>query len=120
MLLIPVALVAALFAAIFSGLKTSWAYTEGVDLARHNPAVVQALGEPIESGWLVQGHINFVNDNADADLAIPLSGPRGSGTLYVVAKKKDGQWHFERAEVEISGGKEKIDLLAKEKKKKAA
>ena len=77
----------------------------------------RCLGLPIEPGWLVLGNINVENDKGHADLGIPLSGPRGSGVLSVVATKQAGHWQFERAEVEISGVKERIDLLAKDNKK---
>jgi hypothetical protein len=98
----------------FGIMKQSWACTEGVGLARHNKKVVDLLGEPIETGWMLNGSINESGPSGDADLAIPLSGRRNNGTLYVVAKKRAGEWKFERAEVEVevAGQRQRIDLLA--------
>jgi hypothetical protein len=99
---------------VFYGLHNSWAYEEGVKLAKLNPEVAAELGEPIESSWLATGSINLVNDSGNATLAIPLSGLKQKGTLYVEVHKQAGQWHFKSAVVETAGGK-KIDLLTKRK-----
>ena len=85
-LLISVAVCGGVFMLIFSFVKSSWAYTEGVNLARHNATVVAELGEPIEPGWAATGSVNVNGSSGDADLTIPLSGPKNSGTLYVVAQ----------------------------------
>jgi hypothetical protein len=95
---------------VFYSLHNSWAYSEGVKLAKLNPEVVAELGEPIESGWLATGSINVTNDSGDAHVAISLSGSKQNGTLYVVAHKQAGQWDFKSVIVETGGGK-KIDLL---------
>jgi len=95
---------------VFYSLRNSWAYAQGVELARQDPAVVAELGEPIESGWLASGSINITTVSGNANLAISLSGPKQKGTLYVVAEKQAGQWQFTQARVETAGGKT-IDLL---------
>jgi hypothetical protein len=100
-----------IFAVVLGTLKSSWACSEGVELARHNKRVVEQLGEPIETGWMTSGSINVSGSSGNADISVPLQGPRNSGTLYVVAKKVAGQWQFERAVVEISGQGSRIDLL---------
>lgn len=99
-----------IFGLIFYSLHKSWAYEEGVQLARQNAEVIAELGEPIESGWLASGSINLANDSGNANLAISLSGPKQKGTLYVVAKKQAGQWHFTQASVETAGSGKTIDL----------
>jgi hypothetical protein len=99
-------------AIVFGFLRSSWAYSEGVNLARHDKKVIEMLGEPIEAGWMASGSIRVSGPAGDAHLAISLSGPKRSGTLYVVAHKVAGQWQFDHAEVEIDGQAERIDLLA--------
>ena len=96
---------------VFYSLHDSWAYAEGVKLARQNPEVVTELGEPIEAGWLATGSVtNTLGDFGDAHVAVSLSGPKQKGTLYVVAQKQDWRWQFKSAIVETTRGK-KIDLL---------
>jgi hypothetical protein len=50
------------------------------------PAVAQKLGGRIEEGWLTSGSINVgTGGSGDANLAVPISGPKGNGTVYVMA-----------------------------------
>jgi hypothetical protein len=112
-LAIAVLTCAGIVGVILGSMKSSWACSQGMDLARHNKNVVEQLGEPIETGWLVSGSINVSGTSGNADFAVPLHGPQNSGTLYVVAHKLAGQWQFDRAEVEVNGQAERIDLLVK-------
>ncbi len=105
--------VAVIVSAVFGLLRSTWAYSEGIELARHNKTVVAKLGEPIEPGWLVSGSVQINGPAGTAQLAIPLSGPQNSGTLYVVAHKIADQWQWDRAEVEIKGEPARVDLLGK-------
>lgn len=97
--------------AVFSGIKSSAAYTESVALARADPRVVELLGEPIETGFFMSGSINLSGSSGEADMAIPLTGPKGEATLYAVATKVAGEWRFEVLEVAPKGGGDRIDLL---------
>jgi hypothetical protein len=72
--------------------------------------VVDALGEPIEPGWYMSGSINVSGSSGEADIMIPISGPRGTGRIYAVATKSAGRWSYEILEVEIDGQPERIDL----------
>ena len=58
------------------------------------------------------GNINVNGSSGHADLAIPISGPQGNGTIYVVASKSAGQWDLLRLVVDIKATNERIDLLA--------
>ena len=107
-----VAFFVGIFAIITGSMKSSWAYTEGVNLATRHTDVVAALGEPIATGWLVSGSISVSGPSGEADLSIPLRGPNGRGTLYVIARKRAGEWSFELAEVEVKGHGDRIDLLS--------
>lgn len=96
---------------VFGLLKTSDAYKDALARAKANPAVVAALGTPIEAGLFVSGSISVSGTSGDAELAIPISGPRGKGTVYVEARKSSGQWGFGKLVVEIAGTGERINLL---------
>jgi hypothetical protein len=106
------ALLLALFAAfvfgivalVFGAIKSSSPYQHAVTRAQTDPAVIAALGEPIRSGWFVQGNISVDGASGSADLAIPLDGSRADGTLYVVAEKHAGEWRYETLAVNVDGG----------------
>jgi Cytochrome oxidase complex assembly protein 1 len=91
--------------------KATDAYREAVDRAKASPQVLAALGEPVKSGWFVSGKVNVSGPSGDADLSIPLSGPKGKGTLYATARKQAGRWRYEVLEVEVEGRKDRIDLM---------
>jgi hypothetical protein len=97
--------------ALFGMLKSSDAYQQAVREAKANPAVVQALGEPIEEGWLTMGNINVNGPSGEANLQIPISGPKGEGDIYLEATKSAGQWNYSTLLVRVEGTKESIDLL---------
>lgn len=96
---------------VSSSYRSSWAYSNAVELAGSNAEVAAALGEPVEPGWWVTGAISVSGQSGGADLTIPLRGSRERGTLYVVAEKPAGEWLFTTAEVEVPGRQERIDLL---------
>jgi hypothetical protein len=92
-------------------IKSSYVYQEAIAKTRGNAAVVRELGEPIEPGWLISGSINVNESSGNADVSIPVSGPKKSGKVYVSAVKKLGKWDFSALEVEIEGKTERINLL---------
>jgi len=92
-------------------MKSSDAYRQALDHAKANPAVIEALGKPIEPGFFASGSVNVSGASGHAELSIPLSGPKGSGTVYAEATKTAGQWRYTRLEVEIVGRPSRIHLL---------
>jgi hypothetical protein len=106
-----VCFVGALMVFVFSMIKRSDVYTDAVAQARSNPAVIQELGEPIETGWWVSGSISTTGPSGTADFSAPLRGSSARGTLYVTAEKKAGVWHYQVLEVAPEGTSSRIDLL---------
>src|ERR1700730_3585265 len=60
--------------------------------------------------WVVQSTFRPVR--AHADLSVPISGPKGKGTVYVKALKSAGAWAYNSMVATVDGSSEKIDLLA--------
>jgi len=106
------AFVAVIVMVVFGAMKSSDAYRHGLERARSNPAVVARLGEPIEEPFAVTGSVNVSGSSGNADLSFSLSGPRGEGTVYVVAEKSGGEWVYSRVEFQPDGSGERIDLVA--------
>jgi uncharacterized integral membrane protein len=105
---------------VFGMIKSTDVYKDALATAQTHPAVVQALGSPIEAGIFVMGSINISGSSGQADLAIPISGPNGKGTIYAVASKHAGQWTFSRLVVEIKATKERIDLIESREQEKTS
>ena len=113
-LLVGCLFVALMLTVIFGVIRSSDAYTGAVAAAQASPAVTEALGTPVETGFFVMGSINVSGTSGQADLTIPLSGPKGSGTLYAQATKSAGQWNYRVLKVAVASTGEEIDLLAEE------
>src|SRR3712207_3736712 len=79
-----------------SAIKSSEVYQGALKVAQAHPAVIERLGQPVEDGWFIQGNIKLDAAGGSANLAIPLSGPKGSGALHVRAVSPDGAWMYER------------------------
>jgi len=102
-----------IFALIMSWIRSSDVALEAVARAQANPAVAQKLGGRIEEGWLTSGSINVgTGGSGDANLAVPISGPKGNGTVYVMARRIAGVWNYSQMIAGIESTGEKIDLLA--------
>lgn len=111
-------LIASFIGAVFVLVETSFQhsdiYVQALAKARANPQVAEKLGRPLKAGWLASGNMSTSGSSGDADLSIPLTGPKGKGTLHLVAKKHAGVWKIETLQVEVNGDAEPIDLLQTE------
>lgn len=81
-----------------------------VEQAKADPRVIEALGEPIEVGWLGESHVSMNNGQTVVRLGVPLSGPKGKATLRVEAEKADDGWKFQRLAVEVEDGGQSFEL----------
>jgi hypothetical protein len=92
--------------------KSSGGYQEALAIVRSDPRAVQALGAPVDDGWFPTGSVDSSGTRGTSDLAIPVSGPRGSGTLYLRAVGEMGEWRFTQLVLKVKDTGEEIDLLA--------
>jgi Cytochrome oxidase complex assembly protein 1 len=93
-------------------MRSSEAYQLALAAAQRDPSVAAELGAPVSSSWFTTGQIEVFGSGSEATLEIPISGPRGSGTLAVRATKSAGKWTFSTLNVRISGRSAPLDLLA--------
>ncbi len=104
--------VGAIVTLLVGAIRGSDVAKEAVARAQSNALVMQRLGAPISEGWFVGGSINVSPGSGDADLSVPISGPKGKGTVYVKAQKSAGAWAYNLMVATVDGSGEKIDLLA--------
>jgi Cytochrome oxidase complex assembly protein 1 len=98
---------------VFSAIKSTDVYKEALARAKSDSAVIEALGSPINDGFLVSGNTNVNGASGESNLAIPISGPKGKGTIYASANKSLGQWNYSGLVVEVGQTHQRIDLLQK-------
>jgi hypothetical protein len=103
--------VGGIFLVVSASMKSSEPYQVALEAARRHPEVVEALGEPIEPGLLPTGSIETSGPGGSADLAIPISGPKGAATVYVSARKTAGRWQLDVLEAAIDGREGRVQLI---------
>jgi hypothetical protein len=72
--------------------------------------VIEALGTPIKEGLMPSGSTHSVGPGGDANLAIPIHGPKRKAKIYVSAMEVVNIWHFNTLVVEIEATHQRIDL----------
>ena len=111
MVVLFVGFIAAVALIAFSAMKSTDVYKDALARAKAHPAVIEALGSPITEGFLVSGNTNVNGASGEANLSIPISGPKGKGTIYVAASKSLGRWNYSGLIMEIARTHQRIDLL---------
>lgn len=96
---------------VFGSMKKSDPYREAMARAQTDPRVAAALGTPVKAAFFVSGSIKTENNNGEAKLDIPISGPKGAATLHVTATKTDGKWYYNRMYMVKPGSGGEIDLM---------
>jgi hypothetical protein len=81
--LLFLAFIGSILVIVFSTMKSTDVYREALARAKADPAVIEALGSPIEDGFLISGNTNVNGASGESNLAIPISGPKGKGIIYV-------------------------------------
>ena len=103
--------VAGLAAVVFVAIKSSGPYKHAIQAANHDQRAVSLLGAPVQAGWYVTGSENVSGGFGKADLAVPVTGSRRKGTIYVVATKSAGHWRYATLELKVNGQEGRLNLL---------
>ena len=103
------ALIGGIVFVAMSAVKSSEVYRGALGVVQTHPAAVERLGQPIKDGWFVTGNVKVNSGGGHANFEVPVSGPKGSGTLHVRAVSPEGTWMYER--LDLSAGGETTSLL---------
>jgi hypothetical protein len=106
------ALAGMFFVSVFSILRNSSAAQLALHQAEANPIIVRTIGAPLKTGWIVSGTVNVRGPGGEAELAIPVIGPKGKGTLYTMAVRQQNHWRTTRLAFAKEGESTTQDLLA--------
>jgi len=97
---------------VVGSFRNSDVYKEAIVRASENLQLRDQIGEPIKASWLVSGQLNVNGSVGNANLAIPIRGPKGSAVVRAIASKSNGAWTFRTLLVEVQGHPGTIDLLS--------
>jgi hypothetical protein len=103
---------AAVFVGVFGAIKRSTPYQQAVARVRADPQAVGALGQPVQTGWMVSGSVQADQKGGHAALAIPVHGPKASGVLQVEASRAAQGWTYTTLNLVLDGSKQEFDLLS--------
>ncbi|MFK5921364.1 MAG: cytochrome c oxidase assembly factor Coa1 family protein [Verrucomicrobiota bacterium] len=95
---------------IGKALKSNAPYKDSIVAVQANQVAIEALGEPIKPGFMLSGSINVENDGGNVTFSIPVSGPKGSGTITVKGTKAGGVWSYDTWQLKVDGREEVIEL----------
>lgn len=109
MVLGAIAFAAFIAVVVFGAMKSSTPYKDALARAQSDPRVGALLGTPVRPGYFFSGSINTKNDDGEADLSIPLSGPKGGGILRVKGTRSNGNWTYQEMKVIVKS--EEVNLL---------
>lgn len=89
-----------LFFAIINSFKSNRAYLDAVRMASSDSRVIAAIGTPVVPGYFPGGNVQTNwgghGTSGTAYFDIPLSGPRGEGSLSVEALRDSAGWRITR------------------------
>ncbi len=109
-----VAFVGTIAVGVTSMMSDSQAYIDAMEMVKNNPEVMERIGEPIETNGMSGGSINYSNGFGEAELTIPIKGPKGEATIRVEGQGKDTNWTYDTMDVYIDETNEIINLLESE------
>jgi hypothetical protein len=113
LIIIFIMLIGSIFYGVTSALEESQPYEYALEKINEDDEITGVLGSPIVKDGMIQGSYNYSNGTKTAAMKIPISGPYGSGILFVDAKGTDDNWTYNVIRVEIKDN-ESIDLLGEE------
>ena len=113
-IILIIAFAGSLFFGISSMMTDSQAYKDSMEAVSTNREVIAILGEPIENNGMQGGNFSYKNGVSSAEFSIPIKGPNGEATIFVIGSGVDEDWDYETMEVHIDGSGEIINLLENE------
>ena len=87
-------------------------YKNAIEKANSDHRVIEKIGEiqPIDKMTILNGEVNFSNDNQTVNSTIKVIGSKGNGKLDLTAIREDESWRYEKINIRIkdSGKKNKF------------
>ena len=110
LIIVAVIAIGSLFYGVTNAIEDSQPYEFALEKINADEDLVNALGTPIEKDGIVSGSWNYINGKKSAKMTIPISGPKGSGMLFVEATGEDQDWTYHVIRVEIEDS-ETFDII---------
>jgi hypothetical protein len=106
--------VGAVYFGVSKAIKNSTPYEYALAKAIDNSEAIAILGGPIVADGIFKGNISIKNEGGEADMEIPIKGPKGYAVIFVLADRIQKEWIYEELYIVIKETNEKINLLDKD------
>lgn len=78
-------------------------FQQAMGISRRSEVVRSYLGNRFRVGWPIDENSTESHTSGNATLAIPVSGDRAKGTLFVIGSKSAGEWSIQEIFLVLSG-----------------
>ena len=84
-------------------------YKNAIEKANSDQRVLNEIGEiqPIDKMTILNGEVNFSNDNQIVNSTIKVEGSKGNGKLDLTAERENESWRYEKINIRIKDSEKK-------------
>jgi hypothetical protein len=84
-------------------------YKNAIEKANSNQQVIEIIGEikPIDKMTILNGEVNFSDDNQTVNSTIKVIGSKRNGKLDLTAERENESWHYEKINIRIEDSEKK-------------
>lgn len=84
-------------------------YNNAIEKANSDQRVLDEIGEiqPIDKMSILNGEVNFSNDNETVNSTIKVEGSKGNGKLDLTAERENQSWRYEKVKIRIEDHEKK-------------
>ncbi len=84
-----------------------------LELAQQNERVAIVLGtlQPIDRMAILEGEVNYKNENKNVDLHVRIKGSKAKGVMDIEAYRKGDEWVYHAIRVRIKNPPEKKETI---------
>lgn len=84
-------------------------YRNAIEKANSDQRVLENIGEiqPIDKMTILNGEVNFSDDNQTVNSTIKVIGSKGNGKLDLTAERENESWRYERINIRIKDSEKK-------------
>lgn len=92
-------------------------YENAIEKANENQKVLEKIGliKPIGNMTILNGEVNYTNENQTVYSSIKVEGNNGKGSMDIVANRENEKWIYEKINIRIQDSeknKETIEIIS--------
>ena len=88
-------------------------YKNAIEKANSDQQVIKNIGEikPIDKMTILNGEVNFTDDNKTVNTTIKIIGQKGNGKMDIIAKRENENWRYEKINIRIKDSEKKTNTI---------